>query len=397
MSDRDAPLRTPTDDFAYDLPTGRIAQTPVEPRHAARLLVDCGPDRRPDHRTVGGLPSLLDPGDVLVVNETRVLPARLPLAKGTGGAVEVLLLEREPAGTWRALVRPGRRVAPGTVATAGDLRVTVGAALGDGVRRVSLAGEGWDQDEAEELAALDAHGQIPLPPYVHEVLPDPDRYQTVFARVPGSVAAPTAGLHLTDEVLDGCRARGIVVERVELRVGLGTFRAIATEHVEDHVMHPEAYRVDPGVLDACARARAGGQRVVAVGTTTLRALEAAAGSGRCEGRTDLYLRGDHPFVVVDRLLTNFHVPRSSLLVLVDAFVGPRWRSLYATALADGYRFLSFGDCCLLDRRWGRGGGHGAGAEPTGEATQPAQRRASEAQPSTRSGATRSDPRTPSGA
>ncbi|HYI60856.1 MAG TPA: tRNA preQ1(34) S-adenosylmethionine ribosyltransferase-isomerase QueA [Acidimicrobiales bacterium] len=348
---------TPVERFAYPLPDDRIAQVPLEPRDAARMLVDRGPRTPPGHRGVRDLPSLLDPGDVLVVNDTRVLPARLRARKPSGGAVEVLLLEREPAGTWRALVRPGRRVAPGTVVTAGSLAVTVGAEVGDGVRRVALdvggdPGPGPDPTAAER-AALEANGEVPLPPYVRTALADPERYQTVFARVPGSVAAPTAGLHLTEQVLDACRARGVRVEAVELRVGLGTFRPIDAERVEDHVMHAEAYRVAPEVLDACRRARAHGRRVTAVGTTVLRALEAAATTGQVEGRTDIYVHGDHPFQVVDRLVTNFHVPRSSLLVLVDALVGPRWRALYDVALADGYRFLSFGDCCLLDRAWGR--------------------------------------------
>jgi S-adenosylmethionine:tRNA ribosyltransferase-isomerase len=351
---------TPVDAFDYPLPGDRIAQVPVEPRDAARLLVDRGPGAPPDHRGVRHLPQLLDPGDVLVVNDTRVLPARLRAVKPTGGAVEVLLLEREPVGTWRALVRPGRRVAPGTTVRAGSVEVEVGEELGDGVRRVRLRIDAdhpdADHPEAtaeEEVAALGAVGEVPLPPYIHEPLADAERYQTVYARRAGSVAAPTAGLHLTDRVLDDCRERGVRVETVDLQVGLGTFRPIATDVVEDHVMHAESYRVAAEVLDACRRARAHGRRVVAVGTTTLRALESAAATGVAEGRTDVYIHGDHPFALVDGLLTNFHVPRSSLLVLVDAFVGPRWRSLYDDALAEGYRFLSFGDCCLLDRRWGR--------------------------------------------
>lgn len=334
---------TPVEAFAYDLPPDRIAQVPVEPRDAARMLVDRGPLAPPDHRGVRDLPALLDPGDVLVVNDTRVLPARIAATKPTGGAVEVMLLEREPTGTWRALVRPSRRVAPGTPLTAGPLGLTVGEDLGDGVRRVVL----------DDEAVLDTVGQVPLPPYIHAPLDDPERYQTVYARTPGSVAAPTAGLHLTDRVLDGCRERGVRIERVELRVGLGTFRPIATDHVEDHVMHEEAYRVAPEVLAACRAARAHGRRVVAVGTTSLRTLEAVEATGVLEGRTDIYLHGDTRPTLVDTLLTNFHVPRSSLLVLVDAFVGPRWRRLYDAALADGYRFLSFGDCCLLDGRPGR--------------------------------------------
>lgn len=339
----DRTARTSVEEFAYDLPEERIAQVPVEPRDAARMLVDRGPLAPPDHRGVRDLPVLLDPGDVLVVNDTRVLPARLHATKATGGAVEVLLLEREPTGSWQALVRPSRRVAPGTVVTAGPLTIEVGAHLGDGVRRVRLGDE----------APLDAVGEVPLPPYIHADLDDPERYQTVYARRPGSVAAPTAGLHLTERVLDGCRERGVRIERVELQVGLGTFRPIATDVVEDHAMHAEAYRVDPEVVDACRRARDHGRRVVAVGTTTLRALEAVEATGRTEGRTDIYLHGDVRPTLVDTLLTNFHVPRSSLLVLVDALVGPRWRRLYEAALADRYRFLSFGDCCLLDGRPGR--------------------------------------------
>lgn len=336
---------TPIDEFAYELPDERIAQAPIEPRDAARMLVDRGPLAPPDHRGVRDLPMLLDPGDVLVVNDTRVLPARIAATKPTGGAVEVLLLEREPAGTWRALVRPSRRVAPGTTLAAGPLGLTVGEDLGDGVRRVDLGDI--------EVDALDAIGQVPLPPYIHTDLDDPERYQTVYARTPGSVAAPTAGLHLTERVLDECRERGVRIERVELQVGLGTFRPIAADHVEDHVMHAEAYRVDRAVIDACHAARDHGRRVVAVGTTTLRTLEAVETTGELEGRTDIYLHGDVRPTLVDTLLTNFHVPRSSLLVLVDSFVGARWRRLYEAALADGYRFLSFGDCCLLDGRPGR--------------------------------------------
>lgn len=374
----------------YDLPARAIAQHPVEPRSSARLLVDAGPGRPPEHRTVAGLPALVGPGDLLVVNTTRVLPARLHLRKVTGGAAEVLLLERLGDGAWEALVRPGRRLPPGTrlvpVTPAGpaageapDLVVEVGEVLGeDGRRLVHLhtgdaAGDPADpagdrtgnttgdpggpagdrlRDPAgdsaardAELAALDRHGAVPLPPYITEPLADPDRYQTVFADRPGSVAAPTAGLHLTDAVLDGCRAAGAAVAPVELVVGLGTFRPIATDKVEDHTMHGERYVVPEATLAACREAR----RVVAVGTTVVRALESAAASGSLEGRTELFIHRPWPWRVVDALLTNFHMPRSSLLVLVDAFVGPRWRDLYAVALADGYRFLSFGDAMLLTR------------------------------------------------
>ncbi len=354
-------------DLDYDLPADAIAQHPAEPRDSARLLVDRGPGMPPEHWSVADLDRLLDPGDVLVVNDTRVIPARLRLRKPTGGAVEVLLLERRPDGTWEALVRPGRRVAPGTVLGPGDgdgdgPTVVVGEALGDGRRQVTI-GAGDDPDA--ELALLDTHGEVPLPPYIHEPLADRERYQTVFAATPGSVAAPTAGLHLTDALLDRCRARGVTVVTVDLVVGLGTFRPIDTERVEDHPMHAERYRVPPATRallagrlgDGAGGAGPGAPdgRVVAVGTTVVRALESWAGTGEPEGSTRLFIHGDHRFALVDRLLTNFHVPRSSLLALVEAFVGPRWRDLYADALADGYRFLSFGDAMVLDRAEPYGG------------------------------------------
>lgn len=327
----------------YDLPPDAIAQTPVEPRDAARLLVDEGARSAPSHRTVRDLPALVRPGDVVVVNTTRVRPARLHLTKPTGGAVEVLLLEPcDGLSTWEALVRPSRRVPPGTrFEVGGDLAVTVGEDLGEGRRRVrvDLAG-GADLD-----AVLARHGEVPLPPYITTPLADPERYQTTYAVEPGSVAAPTAGLHLTPAVLDGVRRAGGTVVPVELMVGLGTFRPIATAQVEDHHMHSERYRVPVATKEACDAAA----RVIAIGTTTVRALESAASTGEMEGRTDLFIHGDHPFAVVDALVTNFHQPRSSLLVLIEAFIGPRWRALYAEALAEGYRFLSFGDAMFLQR------------------------------------------------
>jgi S-adenosylmethionine:tRNA ribosyltransferase-isomerase len=334
-------------DFAYELPEASIAQTPIEPRDRARLLVDRGPGAPPEHRIVADLPAFVRPGDLVVVNSTRVLPARLHLTKPTGGAVEVLLLERLPTGDWEALVRPSRRVAPGTELAAGaDLRVRFGGAgPGETTRLVRL----WTTDGADELELLDRHGVVPLPPYINTPLADPERYQTVFAERPGSVAAPTAGLHLTPAVLDGCRAAGVRIEMVDLVVGMGTFRPISALKVEDHHMHAERYRVGARTMAACEETRAAGGRVIAVGTTTVRALESAAMSGQLEGRTELFIRRPWRWRVVDVLLTNFHLPRSSLLVLIDAFVGARWRDLYGTALAAGYRFLSFGDAMFLDR------------------------------------------------
>lgn len=347
-----------TADLDYDLPESAIAQTPVEPRDAARLLVAAGEDGVVEHRTVADLPDLLEPGDLLVVNDTKVIPARLHLRKPTGGAVEVLLLERRPEGRWEALVKPSRRVPAGTVLEGdGDLRVEVGDVIGeDGRRWVDVHGGSEDAD----LAVLAAVGEVPLPPYIHEPLADPDRYQTVYANQPGSVAAPTAGLHLTDAVLDRCRARGVTVVPIELLVGLGTFRPITAERVEDHPMHAERYRI-PAASAAAIEGRDAAGRVVAVGTTVVRALESWAATGEAEGATRLFIHGHHPFLVVDRLLTNFHVPRSSLLALVQSFAGPGWRDLYRTALGEGYRFLSFGDAMLLDRRPGAGPEAGGGA------------------------------------
>ena len=333
----------------YELPPEAIAQAPVEPRDAARLLVDRGPQEAPAHHTVADLPTFVGPGDVVVVNDARVLPARLHLEKPTGGSVEVLLLEPLGDGTWSALIRPARRVRPGTPLRSASRDsypttnpwwqneevVEVCERIDERSWRVSVRG-----DAAEVMARL---GEVPLPPYINRPLDDPERYQTVYARTPGAVAAPTAGLHLTDEVLDGFRALGAAVVPVHLDVGLDTFRPITAERVEDHEIHTEPYAVPAATLESCRSA----SRVVAIGTTTVRALEAAARTERLDGRADLFITPGYEFQVVDVLLTNFHVPRSSLLALVEAFIGPRWRALYDTALADGYRFLSLGDAMLL--------------------------------------------------
>jgi S-adenosylmethionine:tRNA ribosyltransferase-isomerase len=329
------------EDFDYELPEERIAQTPLEPRDAARLLVDRG-NAPPQHLTVADLPGLLRPGDVVVVNESRVIPARLRLRRATGGAVEVLLLEPLAADrtVWEALVRPARRLRAGEELVSPDgrtvLRVGARTAAGDTVR-VELAGPALD--------VLDEHGEVPLPPYIHTPLSDPRRYQTVYAAEPGSAAAPTAGLHLTPELIARLGASGVPVVAVELAVGLDTFQPVGEPDPRDHRMHSERYRVPATAWAACQAA----ERVVAIGTTTVRALESAAASGQLEGRTELFLYRGRRFEVVDVMMTNFHLPRTTLLMMIDAFVGPRWRRLYATALDAGYRFLSFGDATLLDR------------------------------------------------
>jgi S-adenosylmethionine:tRNA ribosyltransferase-isomerase len=330
-------------DFDYELPQDRIAQTPIEPRDAARLLVDRGV-ADPDHRHVRDLPQLLRPGDLLVLNETKVIPARLSLRRGSGGAAEVLMLEPVDGERrmWEALIRPARKLKRGEALFAPDgtpvVEIGERTEAGD-TFLVTLVGS------VDSLELLDAHGEMPLPPYITERLADPDRYQTVYARQPGSAAAPTAGLHLTDRLLAELERAGIGVEKVELVVGLDTFRPIATDDPLQHRMHSERYRVQQGTLDACHRA----QRVVAVGTTTVRALESAAQRGELEGRTDIFIHHGYEWQLVDLMMTNFHLPRTTLLMMIDAFVGDRWRRLYEEALTHGYRFLSFGDAMLLDR------------------------------------------------
>ncbi|HEX4863094.1 MAG TPA: tRNA preQ1(34) S-adenosylmethionine ribosyltransferase-isomerase QueA [Acidimicrobiales bacterium] len=331
----------------YDLPERAIAQHPAEPRDSARLLDATDPNGTVVHRRVRDLPELLRQGDALVVNNSRVIPARLHLYKSTGGAAEVLLLGPEPGhSVWTALVRPGRRLPPGTRLHSnpdGPAVIEVGKRVeldsrDDARRYVTLLGD--------EVEILERTGTVALPPYIHETLADPERYQTVYAEKPGSVAAPTAGLHLTTELLQRCKEKGASVVAVDLAVGLATFKPIATRDADAHVMHAERYRVPEETMQTCARA----ERVVAVGTTTVRALETVAATGELEGDSRLYIRGEFPFRVVDVLITNFHMPRSSLLLLLESFCGARWRDLYREALGTGYRFLSFGDAMIVGRR-----------------------------------------------
>ena len=333
-------------DFDYPLPADRIAQVPIEPRDASRLLVDLG-DGAVEHRRVADLDQILRPGDLMVINETRVIPARLRLQRSTGGAAEVLLLEAadDTRRTWEALVRPGGKVRLGEVLSVDGVdivRMGERTAAGD-TFNVELLGED------DPLTMLDRLGEMPLPPYIGERLDDPDRYQTVFANEPGSAAAPTAGLHLTPQLFDRLDARGVGRATVELVVGLDTFQPISTDDPLDHPMHTERYRVPDATMRACLDTRAAGGRVVAVGTTAVRALESAAARGELAGRTDLFIHRGFEWQLVDVLMTNFHLPKTTLLMMIDAFVGDRWRTLYETALAEQYRFLSFGDAMLLDR------------------------------------------------
>jgi S-adenosylmethionine:tRNA ribosyltransferase-isomerase len=330
-------------DFDYELPPERIAQTPIEPRDSARLLVDHG-NAPPEHRHVRDLAELLRPGDLLVLNDTKVIPARLALHRATGGAAEVLMLEPLDGErrVWEALIRPARRLRPGETLFAADRSplVEIGRRTDAGdTFTVTLVGS------VDSLDVLAAHGEMPLPPYITERLRDPDRYQTIYARQPGSAAAPTAGLHFTQNLLDAISARGVDIAKVELVVGLDTFQPISTDDPLAHRMHTERYRVPGATMRRCREAA----RVVAAGTTTVRALESAATRGELEGRTDIFIHRGYDWQVVDLLMTNFHLPRTTLLMMIDAFVGERWRRLYDEALRERYRFLSFGDAMLLDR------------------------------------------------
>ena len=337
-----------TSSFAYHLPEHLIAQSPVEPRDSARLL------RASDLTdwTVRDLPALLRPGDLVVVNDTRVRAARLiGHREPTGGRVELLLLGRR-GDRWQALARPARRLRPGSTVRFEGLAACIETDPVAGQVELTLhTASGRAGDEAVERAIAGA-GQVPLPPYIHRALDDPDRYQTVFADRVGSAAAPTAGLHLTERTLDNLAGGGIGLARIELRIGLDTFRPIVAEDVADHRMHSEWIDVPESTVERVVHTRRSGGRVVAVGTTVVRALETAFQDGPLApyvGPTGLYIMPGYRFAAVDVLLTNFHMPGSSLLVLVAAFIGQAWRSVYETARERGYRFLSFGDAMLLER------------------------------------------------
>ena len=335
-----------TSDFDYALPPDLIAQTPLPDRDASRLLVLDRGTGGIRHCRFADLPDLLTPGDTLVLNESRVIPARLRGHKTTGGAVELLLSRPVDGRRWTAMTRPGLR--PGSaVAFEAGLSAAVEAVESDGLRlmRFNLEGPALD-------SAIAAVGAMPTPPYIRAPLHTPERYQTVYARESGSVAAPTAGLHFTDAMFDALRRRGIIVERLVLHVGLGTFQPVKVDDPVIHPMHSEWMRVDTATAERINEARAVGRRILAVGTTVVRALETAADAqGRLAaraGETTMLILPGYRFRVVDGMLTNFHQPKSTLLMLVSAFAGQQQvLAAYAEAIRHRYRFLSFGDCCLL--------------------------------------------------
>lgn len=332
----------------YVLPEELIAQTPLEPRDSARLLVDAA--NGIEHRHVRDIVEYLRVGDVLVVNHTRVLPARLKLKRRTGGAVEVLLLEERDADQmqWEALVRPGGKLSMGEELfdADGNVMVKIGDRTDAGdtffVRFVARTNE-------EAMQRILKTGEMPLPPYITTSLADQSRYQTVFAHDQKSSAAPTAGLHFTPELLARIREASVEIYEVELVVGLDTFKPISVKNPLDHVIHTESYRVPAETLDACNRARARGGRVIAIGTTATRALESAATFGDLQGRTNLFITPGYQWKVVDMMMTNFHMPRTTLLLMVESFIGEKWRAIYSEAIEQRYRLLSFGDAMLLYR------------------------------------------------
>ena len=328
-------------DIDYELPEKLIAQHPVEPRDSARLLVAISPDQI-EHKHVTDLVDMLEDGDVMVVNDTRVLPARLSLHRKTGGAAEVLLLEQRSSDfrLWEALVKPASKLKPDEVLEYFGKRVVrVGPRTEAGDTFVV---EILDENPMELLQRI---GTMPLPPYIRSSLTDLERYQTVYARRMASAAAPTAGLHFTPELMAKIVAKGVSVETVELVVGLDTFKPISADDPLDHLIHSEFYSVDQRVMDACRDAK----RVIAIGTTATRALESVAASGQLSGRTSLFITPGFEWKVVDMMLTNFHLPKTSLLLMIESFIGPRWRDIYAEAISEQYRFLSFGDAMLLTR------------------------------------------------
>ena len=323
--------------FDYNLPKDSIAQFPLSQRDDSKLLVAT---QFVEHMHTRDFPNLLRPGDVVVLNETRVMPSRLNLRRLTGGAVEVLALEEIENGRWEALVRPSRKIQVGEelLDKYGKAVLRIEEVTHKGTRYISSIKVGMRE-------IFETYGEIPLPPYIENNEIDQNRYQTVYAQNESSVAAPTAGLHITQEILDRCSAVGASVVTVNLSVGIGTFQPIATDTIDDHVMHSERYSVEAKVWETIQKAK----RVIAVGTTVVRTLESVASTGRLEGRTELYIKPGFQFKVVDALLTNFHLPKSSLLVMVEAFIGKSWKNLYQLALKEEYRFLSFGDAMFIER------------------------------------------------
>ncbi len=336
-----------TSDFYYDLPEELIAQTPAEPRDSSRLLVYHRDEKRIEHRIFRDITDYLHAGDVLVVNRTRVLPARLFAYTMSGGKVEILLLKRLGLDEWEALVKPGKKCRIGTKLVVNEeLSLEITGITETGERAVKFYYRGAFED------VLSRAGTVPLPPYIHEKLKDPERYQTVYSKENGSAAAPTAGLHFTPALLDRLRQKGVEIVEVLLHVGLGTFRPVKVDDVEKHVMHSEYYEVSEEAADAINRAKREGRRIVCVGTTSVRTLETVADMGGLvhagKGETSIFLYPPYRMKCVDALITNFHLPESTLLMLVSCLCSrEEVLEIYRVAVGEGYRFFSLGDAMLF--------------------------------------------------
>ena len=342
-----APTDLKKSDFFYNLPEELIAQTPAEPRDSSRLLVYNRATDKVEHRIFHDIKDYLKKGDVLVVNNTKVLPARIYAHTEHGGRVEVLLLKRISALRWEVLVKPGKKCRPGTHLVVDEgLSLTVSSVTESGERIVDFECEGVFEE------ALERVGSMPLPPYIHAKLKDKNRYQTVYAKTDGSAAAPTAGLHFTPQLLQEIKDMGVEVAEVLLHVGLGTFRPVKEDAVTDHKMHSEYFEVSQSAADIINRAKREGRRVIAVGTTSVRTLESAAAEdgtlSPCRGNTSIFIYPPYKFKCVDCLITNFHLPESTLIMLVAAMVGrEKILELYNIAVEEKYRFFSFGDAMLI--------------------------------------------------
>lgn len=338
-----------TSDFYYDLPKELIAQDPLEDRSASRLLVLHRKSGRVEHRVFTDIVEYLRPGDCLVRNNTRVIPARLfGTREDTGAVIELLLLKRREKDLWETLVKPGKKARTGAKICFGDgvLRGEIVDVLEDGNRLIRFGYEGIFEEILDEL------GQMPLPPYITHKLQDKNRYQTVYARYEGSAAAPTAGLHFTEELFETLQEKGIVVANVTLHVGLGTFRPVKVEDVSEHHMHSEFYHVELEEAEKINKAKMAGGRIVCVGTTSCRTIESASdemgGLQPGEGDTDIFIYPGYRFKMMDVLLTNFHLPESTLLMLVSALAGKEQvMAAYEEAVRERYRFFSFGDAMLI--------------------------------------------------
>ena len=334
-------------DFSYELPKELIAQHPAEPRDHARLMLYDKKTGAVEHKHFYDLADELQAGDVLVFNDSKVIPARLYGKRvPTGGKVEVLLLTPVGEDRWEVLVKPGKKALPGTtIEFPGGLQAEVLDRTDFGGRVVHFTYDGVFDDIIDQI------GEMPLPPYIHEKMEDPDEYQTVYARERGSAAAPTAGLHFTDELLQKIRDKGVEEVFVTLHVGLGTFRPVEEENIEDHQMHSEFYSITPEAADAINRAKAEGRRIIAVGTTSIRTLESAGTTGKLKagsGWTNIFIYPGFTFHIVDALVTNFHLPESTLLMLISA-LSTREQILHAydIAVREKYRFFSFGDAMFI--------------------------------------------------